>query len=180
MPKNQIPDSCKKFSKTFSEELDEIIDNILIWFNHHENNRWLLIFNNVDRDSLPEMDDSQSYDVEEFFSEANHGSILITSRLRQLRQHGQDRQLGRMNDLQGAEVLRCRIGRSIEGNEKQAMVFIQSTNHYVGLGRIVEKVDGLPLAPAWASVHKHPNKISFFYIASAAGGVGAVVKDKGN
>ena len=117
LPPDQIPDSCRKVSKTSREELDEIIHNILIWFNQHENNQWLLIFDNVDRDNSPEVNDPQSYDVEDFFPEADHGSILITSRLRQLRQHGQDRQLGRMSDLQGAEVLRCRIGQSVEGNE---------------------------------------------------------------
>ena len=120
LPPAQIPDSCIKFSKTSPEELDEIINNILIWFSRHENNQWLLIFDNVDR-SL-EVNDPQSYDVRDFFPEADHGSILITSRLRQLRQLGQDRQLGRMSDLQGVEVLRCRIGRSVEGNEIQATV----------------------------------------------------------
>jgi ATP/maltotriose-dependent transcriptional regulator MalT len=89
--KDQVSDLCRRFFKTFPEELDEIIRNILIWFDQLENNRWLLIFDNVDRDNSPEADDSQSYDVEEFFSEVNHGSILITSRLRQLRQHRQDR-----------------------------------------------------------------------------------------
>ena len=82
LPPDQIPDSCIKFSKTSPEELDEIISNILIWFSRHENNQWLLIFDNVDR-SL-EVNDPQSYDVKDFFPEADHGSILITSRLRQL------------------------------------------------------------------------------------------------
>ena len=116
LPENQIPDSCRKFSPS-PEELDEIIRNVLTWFNQHDNRRWLLIFDNVDRDTSPEINDSQSYDLEDFFPEFDHGSILITTRLRQLRQHGQDRQLGRMSDLEGAEVLRCRIGRSVEGNE---------------------------------------------------------------
>ena len=127
LPKDKVPDFCRSFSKSSPEELTEIINNILFWFNQPENNRWLLIFDNVDRDNSLEADDPQSYDVKEFFPEANHGSILITSRLRQLRQYGHDRQLGRMSDLQGAEVLRYRIGRSIEGNEKQATVLVQFT-----------------------------------------------------
>lgn len=156
LPKDQFPHSYRKSSKTSPEELDEIISNILIWFNGPENNRWLLIFDNVDRDNSPEVDDPQSYDVEEFFPGVDHGSILITSRLRQLRQHGQDRQLGRMSDLEGAEVLRCRIGRSIEGNKYQATVLIQfTTKHCIGLERIVEKVGGLPLALAHAGSYIH-------------------------
>ena len=127
LPKDQVPDFCRRFSKTSPEELTEIINNILIWFDQPENNRWLLIFDYVNRDNSLEADDPQSYDVKEFFPEANHGSILITSRLRQLRQYGHDRQLGRMSDLQGAEVLRYGIGRSIEGNENQATVLGQFT-----------------------------------------------------
>ena len=125
LPKDQVPDLCTRSFKTSPEELDEIIKNILNWFDQPENNRWLLIFDNIDRDNSREADDPQSYDVDEFSPEANHGSILITSRLRQLRQHGYDRQLGRMSNLQGAEVLRYRIGRSIEGNENQATVLVE-------------------------------------------------------
>ena len=62
--RDQISDSCRRFFKTFSEELDEIINNILIWFDQFENNRWLLIFDNVDRDNSPEVDDPKSFDVE--------------------------------------------------------------------------------------------------------------------
>lgn len=125
--KDQISNLCRRFFKTSSEELDEIISNILIWFDKLENNRWLLIFDNVDRDNSPEADDPQSYDVKKFFSEVNHDSILITSRLRQLRQHEQNRQFERMSDLQEAEVLRCRIERSIEDNETQATVLVRFT-----------------------------------------------------
>ena len=52
-------------------------------------------------------------------------------------------------------MLRCRIGRSIEGNENQATVLIQFIKHYIGLDRIVEKVGGLPLALAHAGSYIH-------------------------
>lgn len=67
LPKDQIPDSYRKLSRTSPEELDEIISNILIWFEGPQNNRWLLIFDNVDRENPPEVNDPQSYDVEDFF-----------------------------------------------------------------------------------------------------------------
>ena len=156
LSKDQIPDSYRKLAKQSPEELDEIISNVLIWFNGLDNDRWLLIFDNVDRDTSLEVNDPKSYDVEEFFPEVDQGSILITSRLRQLRQHGQDRLVGRMSNAEGAEVLQCRIGRSIEGNENQAMVLIQfATKRYIGLERIVEKVGGLPLALAHAGSYIH-------------------------
>ena len=130
LPKDQIPNWCRKFFRASPEELDEIISNVLHWVDQHGNNRWLLIFDNVDRDHSLEADDPQSFVVEDFFPEVNHGSSLITSRLRQLRQHGQDRQLGRMSNLQGVKVLQCRIGRSLEGNENSLMTLFQCAKHY--------------------------------------------------
>lgn len=82
--KNQISNSCEKFFETFSEELNKIINNILIWFNQHANNQWFFIFDNVNRDNNSEVNDLESYDMKDFFSKINHDFILITSRLRQL------------------------------------------------------------------------------------------------
>ena len=75
LPKDQIPDSYRKLSKPSPEEFDEIISNVLIWFNGPDNNRWLLVFDNVDRDNSPEVNDPQSYAVEEIFPEVDHGSV---------------------------------------------------------------------------------------------------------
>lgn len=125
VPIGQIPESCRSFkSKISSEKLDEIVKYVLEWYNQPENNRWLLIFDNVDWDHSLKIDDARSYDVKDYFPEANHGSILIISRLRQLREYGQDQQLGGMSDLQAAELLRSKIGRSVEGNEKSGNNFV--------------------------------------------------------
>jgi hypothetical protein len=117
LPKDQIPESCRPISKLSSEELDEIIRNVLAWFDQYQNDRWLLIFDNVDRDCSLEASEPQSFDVEEFFPESNHGSILVTTRLRQLRQLGEDGKLERMTNQQGVEVLQRRIGRSMDGRK---------------------------------------------------------------
>lgn len=93
--------------------------------------------------------------MKDFFSEINHGFILITSRLRQLRQYEQDRQLEKMSDLQKTKLLRCRIERSIENNENQTTVLIQFNKHYIGFDKIVEKVDGLSSAFAHAGFYMH-------------------------
>ena len=125
LPKDQIPDSCRKFFKTSLEELDEIINNILIWFNQHANNRWFLIFDNVDHDNNPEVNDLQSDDVGDFFFRSqlwlyfNHKPITTGLTI------WTGSEFGRINDLQETELLQCRIRRSTEGNENQATVLIQ-------------------------------------------------------
>ncbi|KAI9889394.1 MAG: hypothetical protein M1814_005330 [Vezdaea aestivalis] len=133
LPRGQIPDSYRKLSQGFTEKVDEIISCVLAWFSQDKNNQWLLIYDNVDRDNSPEANDPMSFNIEEFFPKADHGSILITSRLRKLGQYGDDRNIGRMSESQGVGILNSRIGRSIEGLEK-----------------IVELVGGLPLALAHA------------------------------
>jgi len=79
LPKDQIPNWCRKFFRASPEELDEIISNVLHWVDQHGNNRWLLIFDNVDRDHSLEADDPQSFAVEVFFPEVNHGSSSLTA-----------------------------------------------------------------------------------------------------
>ncbi len=58
-----------------------------------------------------------------------------------------------MSDLQEAEVLRCRIKRSIEDNENQATDLIQFSKHYIHLEKIVEKVSNFSLTFAHAGFY---------------------------
>ncbi|KAI9888243.1 MAG: hypothetical protein M1814_000933 [Vezdaea aestivalis] len=133
LPKGQIPDSYRNLSKASPQEVNEVVNSVLTWFSQDGNNRWLLVYDNVDRDNSPEADDPLSFDLEEFFPEADHGSILVTTRLRNLGQHGIERNIGRMTETQGLGILKSRIDRPVEGLE-----------------RIVELVGGLPLALAHA------------------------------
>ena len=126
IPEGQIPTECRKGFASSTAELDMIIGSVLDWFALRENNGWLLVFDNVDRDDSPEANDPLSFDVEEFFPEHDHGSILITTRLHQLKQLGGDRQLNRMNDEQGVELLRQRIRRPVEGDEPNQISYSAS------------------------------------------------------
>lgn len=116
IPEGQVPAECRKGFASSTEELDMIVSNVLGWFARPENKRWLLIFDNVDRDYSPEVDDPLSFDVADFFPETDQGSILVTTRLQQLKQLGTDRKLEKMSDQQGTEVLQSRIGRPLEGD----------------------------------------------------------------
>ncbi|KAI9893041.1 MAG: hypothetical protein M1814_000925 [Vezdaea aestivalis] len=138
LPHGGVPDFCRQFSGGSKEELDKVVNHVLTWFNQDENNRWLLVLDNVDRDSSPEANDPQSFDIDEFLPEADHGSVLITSRLQILGQYGNNRKIGRMSMSQGLGILHSKIGRSLEGLEK-----------------IVELVGYLPLALAHAGSFIH-------------------------
>ena len=119
LPEGQISEFSRTFTKSSSEDLDIIINEVQNWFSQPANNRWLLIFDNVDRDHSPELPskvrDLHAFDVEDYFPGGDHGSILVTSRLRRLRQYGDSLELTKMNEHQGKAVLETRTGRSLEG-----------------------------------------------------------------
>ena len=65
---------------------------------------WLLIFDNVDREFSPRNGDPDAYDMRQYFSGADHGSVLITTRLARLEQLGEPQQLGRVDEKQARAI----------------------------------------------------------------------------
>ncbi|KAL2009432.1 hypothetical protein VTN00DRAFT_5239 [Thermoascus crustaceus] len=51
------------------------------WLARNKNSKWLLIFDNIDQYLATDDPDGESYDITEFFPSADHGSIIITTRL---------------------------------------------------------------------------------------------------
>ena len=92
-----------------------VIDEVLSWFSIPENNRWLLVIDNVDR-AYPLTDqDPDAFDMEKYFPDADHGSVLITSRLAELTQLGSSHKLEGMNEDQGKSLIELRAGKVLEG-----------------------------------------------------------------
>ena len=73
---------------------------VLRWLALEGNRRWLVVFDNVDRDYHAEVEDAQAYDVESFFPAADQGSILITTRLSHLGLLGKSTQVSRVDSEQ--------------------------------------------------------------------------------
>jgi hypothetical protein len=70
------------------EEAEERAIQVLKWLATPENADWLVIFDNVDQHSPLQDANRSGYDISEFFPKADHGSILITSRLQRFTEHG--------------------------------------------------------------------------------------------
>jgi NB-ARC domain len=96
---------------------ERIIKRLLTWLSQPANNRWLLVYDNVDRDSSPELKDKDpdAFDVTDYFPTADHGSILLTTRLSKLGEHGPDLQLSRVSEQQGIDILSTLVQRPHEG-----------------------------------------------------------------
>jgi hypothetical protein len=95
-------------------DVSVIVKAVLLWLSLPSNRCWLLIFDNIDRDHTLQGPhrDLQAYDVRDFFPAADHGSIIITSRLSRLQ---------RLRT--GSKVLNSKLGTV---NNEQAMVILEN------------------------------------------------------
>jgi len=114
LPKSQMSEASRNYNGV-SEKLDMVIFEVLRWFSIPENNRWLLVVDNVDRAYSPADQDLNAFDIEKYFPDADHGSVLITSRLEELRQLGSSHKLKGMNENQGKRLVELRAGKALEG-----------------------------------------------------------------
>ena len=80
----------------------------LQWLARKENRLWLMIFDNVDQDYQTDQDaeeDPNAYDLASYFPRADHGSILVTTRLSSLGDMGSSTEVTRLNQEQAINIL---------------------------------------------------------------------------
>ena len=114
LPVTQIGERARNLKRA-ADELDAAIDEVLRWFSLPKNNRWIIVIDNVDRAYPPAGHDPEAFDVEGFFPDTDHGSILITSRLKELKHLGRSHEVDSMNKAQGTRLLEYKMGRIPEG-----------------------------------------------------------------
>jgi hypothetical protein len=97
IPQSQVAESSRLYSATGNGDLDAVIRDVMSWLSQADNPDWLIIFDNVDRESGENGIDPFAYDVVRYFPESDHGSVLITTRLPSLRQLGSSLSLGKLS-----------------------------------------------------------------------------------
>lgn len=60
-----------------------VVNEVQNWFSQPANDRWLLIFDNIDRDYSPEL--LPTVRVEDYFPSDDHSSILLSDELTVIR-----------------------------------------------------------------------------------------------
>jgi NB-ARC domain len=116
LPSKQLTADTREALSQSNINVDIVIGGVWQWLDLPTNRDWLLIIDNVDRDPLYRDKDPQAYKVEEYFPSADHGSILITSRLASLaRSSGGSRKLGKVSDKQATAILESNVGKSVPG-----------------------------------------------------------------
>ncbi|RAQ74352.1 tetratricopeptide repeat domain protein [Aspergillus flavus] len=99
---------------TNEEEAEQRANQVLLWLAKPDNTRWLIIFDNIDQYSLVQGHDDSKYDLYEFFPNADHGSIIITSRLRKLTELGKSFPVHKLSHEDATRLLLQSSGFSIE------------------------------------------------------------------
>ncbi|KAL9019552.1 MAG: hypothetical protein Q9185_003172 [Variospora sp. 1 TL-2023] len=119
-------------------------DAVLRWLGLGKNSRWLMIFDNVDRD-VQNDEDGQAYDVKSFLPAADHGSFLITTRLPSLGELGKSIEVTRLGHDQALELLSNRSG--LHGSLSD-------------MNKLVERLGNLPLALVQAGTYMRETQTS--------------------
>ena len=79
VPQGQIPEASRTFSTSEGVNLNNIVDDFLDWLSREDNDSWLVVFDNVDREYREQGAQDGAYDITRYFSGADHGSVLITN-----------------------------------------------------------------------------------------------------
>lgn len=87
------------------EEAEQRASQVLHWLAVSENQNWLLIFDNVDQYSHLPNSNSSGFDIKDFFPNADHGSILITSRLQRLTEIGKSFPIEKLATKDASQLL---------------------------------------------------------------------------
>ena len=85
--------------------IEAAVAAVLRWLALRGNHRWLMIFDNVDRNVRSGQEDPQAFEVKSFLPPADHGSVLITTRLPSLRGMGQSTEIESLKLDQAQELL---------------------------------------------------------------------------
>ena len=109
---DQMSEASKTYARSAEGDIDAVVQEVLGWLALDGNNIWLLVFDNVDREFDPSKPDPLAYDIEQYLPDADHGSILITTRLARMEQLGESQEVKKVNSDTAQAILKSWCKRS--------------------------------------------------------------------
>ncbi|KAF1362200.1 hypothetical protein EJ07DRAFT_109452, partial [Lizonia empirigonia] len=113
VPTGQIPEASRLYAAGQDGNIDAVVRDVLSWLSIAENSGWLMVVDNVDRDDRQREEDAEAYNVEEYLPEADHGSVLITTRLLHLGQLGEQWEVRKVDKEQAQAIFQTWYGRAV-------------------------------------------------------------------
>lgn len=104
IPQGQIPEASRGYVGDSSADVDAVVMDVMAWLARPNNTAWLLIFDNVDREYTSKCGDAEAFDVRQYLSSSDHGSVLITTRLARLEKLGESQELGKVDKAQAKAI----------------------------------------------------------------------------
>jgi hypothetical protein len=103
---SRLPGESENSEAINNEEVKQRARQLLRWLATEGNSHWLIVFDNIDQYS-PQSSavGDDAYDIERFFPGADHGSILITSRLQTLSELGKPFPINRLDSKDAIQLL---------------------------------------------------------------------------
>jgi hypothetical protein len=100
-----------------AHDTDGRIEALKHWLSLQMNTGWLLILDNVDREwqGAVGREDPQAYDLKDYLPQADHGNVLITTRLSRLQRPKASIRLSEVDNVLGRKMLEARAGRELPG-----------------------------------------------------------------
>lgn len=129
LPSEQV--TTKTTTMSQGDNVDDLAAATLRWLSLPANKCWLIIIDNVDREYQRNGADDQAYNLKDAFPAADHGSVLVTSRLASVARHGDTVRLGRVSEEEARMILEQSAGGVVLGESmvwSSLMIVMQSTS----------------------------------------------------
>ena len=115
IPKDQISADVIAVLQSPTSHVDIIMKEVLRWLALRDNRHWLLIIDNVDREYRGDDKDENAFHLRDVVPVADHGSVLITTRLANTKNLGDGLQLAHVSDDEAKAMLEHHAGRCLKG-----------------------------------------------------------------
>ncbi|THX66249.1 TPR-like protein [Aureobasidium pullulans] len=148
LPAGEVTLSLAHAAKQASPDMKSIVRGVQDWLSLPSNHRWLVVIDNVDRDYTTKGTDPLAYELKEYLPAADHGNVLVTSRLSTLVAARNSHRLTRVDHDQSRAILEAAGGEYISAQDESAA------------DTLLEKLSGLPIALTQAGAYIRQTGVS--------------------
>ncbi|THZ04843.1 purine and uridine phosphorylase [Aureobasidium pullulans] len=141
LPAGEVMLSLAHAAKQASPDMKLIVRGVQDWLSLPSNHRWLVVIDNVDRDYTTKGTDPLAYELKEYLPAADHGNVLVTSRLSTLVAARNSHRLTRVDHDQSRAILEAAGGEYISAQDES------------DVDTLLEKLSGLPIALTQAGAY---------------------------